>query len=55
MHVTRKEHLPPHIHARYGEKEATFLIKTGELYFGVFPPKGKQLIKEFVLKYKSEL
>ena len=55
MHITRKEHLPPHIHARYGEKEATFLISTGELYTGFFPPKGKQLIKEFVLLHKEEL
>ena len=55
MHVTRKEHLPPHIHARYGELEATFLISTGELYMGSFPSKGKQLIKEFVLKYRGEL
>ena len=55
MHVTRKEHLPPHIHAHYSGKEATFLIKTGELLSGIFPPKGRQLVKEFVLKYKNEL
>ena len=55
MHITRKEHLPPHIHARYGEYQATFLIETGELYFGDFPSKGQQLIKEFVLIYKKEL
>ena len=55
MHITRKEHLPPHIHARYGEYQATFLIENGELYFGDFPSKGQQLIKEFVLIYKKEL
>ena len=55
MHITRKEHLPPHIHARYGEYQATFLIETGELYSGDFPSKGRQLIKEFVLIYKQEL
>ena len=55
MHITRKEHLPPHIHARYGEYQATFLIETGELYFGDFPSKGRQLIKEFVLMHKKEL
>ena len=55
MHITRKEHLPPHIHARYGEYQATFIIETGELYFGDFPSKGRQLIKEFVLMYKKEL
>ena len=55
MHITRKEHLPPHIHARYGEYQAAFIIETGELYFGDFPSKGRQLIKEFVLMYKKEL
>ena len=55
MHITRKKHLPPHIHARYGEYQATFLIETGELYFGDFPSKGRQLIKEFVLMHKKEL
>ena len=44
MHITRKEHLPPHIHARYGEYQATFLIETGELYSGDFPSNGRQLI-----------
>ena len=55
MHLTRKEHQPPHIHAFYGEYEATFLIQTGDLLYGEFPPKGKQLVKEFVDKYRSEL
>ena len=55
MHVTRKEHLPPHIHARYGGKEASFLIENGEVYSGMFPGKGKQLVKEFVLMHKAEL
>lgn len=30
MHLTQKEHNPPHIHAIYGEQEATFFIKDGE-------------------------
>ena len=55
MHLTRKEHHPPHIHAFYGEYEATFLISTGELYKGLFPNKGQELVKEFILKYQNEL
>jgi len=27
MHLTRKEHNPPHIHAIYGDYEATFILK----------------------------
>ena len=55
MHLTRKEHCPPHIHALYGEYEATFYIKNGEIYQGDFPDKGLKLVKEFVLKYQKEL
>jgi hypothetical protein len=55
MHLTRKEHNPPHVHAIYGEHEATFFIENGEIFQGVFPEKGSKLVKEFVLKYQKEL
>lgn len=55
MHLTRKEHRPPHIHAYYGEYEATFFISTGSLYEGRFPEKGQRLVKEFILLHKEEL
>lgn len=55
MHLTRKEHRPPHIHAYYGEYEATFLISDGSLYEGMFPEKGQRLVKEFIQLHKEEL
>ena len=55
MHITRKEHNPPHVHAYYGEFEATFYIDSGDIYQGEFPKSGAQLVKKFVLKYKKEL
>lgn len=55
MHLTRKEHKPPHIHAIYGGYDASFLIKTGELYEGKFPNKGQELVKAFIEKYRDEL
>ena len=55
MHLTRKEHRPPHIHAYYGDYEATFYIENGEVYQGKFPENGCALVKKFVLKYKREL
>ena len=55
MRLTRKEHNPPHVHAIYGEYEATFFIDNGEIYQGEFPDKGSKLVKEFVLKYQKEL
>ena len=55
MHLTRKEHCPPHIHAFYGEYEATFLISDGSILYGLFPRNGQELVKKFILKYQNEL
>ena len=41
MHLTRKEHQPPHVHAYYGEYEAIFKISDGE----VFPRKRAAISK----------
>ena len=32
-----------------------FLIETGEIMEGEFPPKAKAMVKEFILKYRDEL
>ena len=42
MHLTRKEHCPPHIHAYYGQYDAAFQISDGELLYGLFPNQGKK-------------
>ena len=55
MHLTRKEHNPPHIHAYYGEYEASFSIADGEILFGKFPVSGIELVKRFIFKYQKEL
>ena len=55
MHLTRKEHNPPHIHAYYGQYDAAFLISTGEILHGTFPKNGSELVKTFILKYQNEL
>lgn len=55
MHLTRKEHNPPHIHAYYGDYEATFYISNGELMFGKFPKSGCVLVKQFINENREEL
>ncbi|MCQ2969646.1 MAG: DUF4160 domain-containing protein [Clostridium sp.] len=55
MYLRNKEHNPPHIHAITNDFDAPFLIESGEIMEGVFPPKEKAMVKEFVLKYKKEL
>lgn len=55
MHQKDKEHNPPHIHAIYGDYQATFLISDGEMHVGEMPTKAKQLIKEFINLHRDEL
>ena len=52
MHLTRKEHNPPHIHAYYGEYDASFYISNGGIMNGTFPSSGAELVKKFILNTK---
>jgi len=49
------DHLPPHIHARYAEYEASFQISDGTIIEGSIPNRAEQLIKEWILNNKEEL
>ena len=40
MYLRNKEHNPPHIHAITQDFDAPFLVSTGELMEGEYPPKG---------------
>lgn len=53
MYLRNKEHNPPHVHAITQDFDAPFLIATGEIMEGEFPPKA--MVKEFILKYQKEL
>ena len=55
MYLRSKEHNPPHIHAITCDFDAPFLIETGEIMEGHFPPKAQAMVKEFVLEHKEEL
>ena len=55
MYLKNKEHNPPHIHAITQDFYAPFLISTGEIMEGDFPSKAQALVKEFILKYQTEL
>lgn len=46
MHITRKEHNPPHVHAYYGDYDASFYISNGEIMNGKFPSSGAELVKK---------
>ena len=55
MYLRGREHNPPHVHAITQDLDAPFLIATGEIIEGEFPPKAKALVQEFILKYQNEL
>ena len=55
MYLREKEHNPPHVHAVTQDFDAPFLIATGEIMEGEFPPKAKALVREFVLAHRAEL
>lgn len=39
------DHNPPHFHAMYGEKEALFVIETGELLVGSLPSRQLKKVR----------
>lgn len=49
------DHAPPHFHARYAGREATFLIENGELQSGSLPPTARRLVREWSERRKDEL
>ena len=55
MYLRNKEHDPPHVHAITQDFDAPFLIETGELMAGEFPPKAQMMVKDFILEYRKEL
>lgn len=55
MYLRNKEHNPPHVHAITQDFDAPFLIATGEIMEGEFPPKATELVKEFIMTYQKEL
>lgn len=46
--VYSREHLPPHIHAFYGDDEALINIRTGEVYAGHIPSKKLRVVQEWL-------
>jgi hypothetical protein len=49
------EHNPPHFHARYGEFNAEFDIKTLHMINGNLPKRAKALVLEWAEEHRDEL
>jgi hypothetical protein len=46
--VQSREHLPPHVHAQYGDDEALIDIRTGEIFKGEIPAKKLKVVQEWL-------
>lgn len=55
MYFQRMEHNPPHFHAIYGEHEAEFDIRTGQLLEGHLPAKPLRLVQKWLIIHRQEL
>ena len=49
------DHNPPHIHASYGEHEATFNLQNNELIEGTLPKTATKLVKQWIKVHNVEL
>ena len=49
------DHNEPHFHAYYGNDEAEFSIKTGQLLIGYLPRRARNMVKIWMEGHKKEL
>jgi uncharacterized protein DUF4160 len=55
INVYPNDHVPPHVHALYGEREALIVIATRKIYAGSLPKVKLQIAQKFVKKNEQEL
>jgi hypothetical protein len=54
-YLDTKQHKLPHIHVKYGEKEAVYQIPDGELLEGSMPVNKEKLIKAWIEIHREDL
>lgn len=54
-YLDTKQHKLPHIHVRYGEKEAVYQIPDGNLLEGSLPVNKEKLVEAWIEIHKEEL
>ncbi len=55
IYIYYGDHLPPHFHARYGEREALYEIDTLSIYRGSLPRRAHNLVLEWGDQHRTEL
>ena len=54
VNIYNGDHLPPHIHALYGNDEVLLVIETGEVYAGWLPARQLKKAKDWLLINKAD-
>lgn len=54
-YLDTKQHKLPHIHVKYGEKEAVYQIPDGDLLEGFLPTNKEKLLKAWIEIHRDEL
>ena len=55
MYFAHSEHNPPHFHAYYNGRGATFDIRTLQVLDGQLPPKQRLMVTEWATVYREQL
>lgn len=53
INIYNGDHLPPHIHALYGDYEVLLVIATAEIYTGWLPAKQLKKAKDWLATNKA--
>ena len=55
IYMYYNDHLPPHFHAEYGEREAIYEIDTLDISRGGVPRRAHALVLEWATLHRNEL
>lgn len=55
IYLIGREHNPPHVHFLYGERMASYELRTMNLLEGDLPPKADAMCREWLAVHKDEL
>ena len=54
INIYNGDHLPPHIHALYGDDEVLLVIETTDIYAGYLPAKPLKKAKDWLKQNRSD-
>lgn len=55
MFWSEKQHNAAHVHARYGDGIAVFLVESAKLIEGSIPKRAERMVVEWIKLHKKEL